>query len=207
MLSLLSLWMVQLHECTSTWSPDWAFTEHCREQRTAAWHWHSPPSTNRRNWVQVERKHTERGARCKNKKIRWKRAQLRFVVNIMKAARAREEHVVAVETEQRLNKSTIGRNEAAEAECAELLSAVHHRHASALLLSELSDIVCARSTVVSHFATSMSIQVVGSPRTNTIRHLISCTSSVPCCTSQAFCESNLNQKNVFSVKSRWSLIC
>lgn len=41
------------------------------------------------------------------------------VVNNMKEAR--DEHGVAVETEQRLNKSTIGRTEAAEPECGEIV--------------------------------------------------------------------------------------
>lgn len=52
-----ALWMAQLHERAGAWCPDEAFTEHCREQRTAAWHWHShsPPSSRRRNWVQVAR--------------------------------------------------------------------------------------------------------------------------------------------------------
>lgn len=40
-------------------------------------------------------------------------------------------------------------------------SAVSHRHASALLVSELSNAVCARNAAVPHFAASMSIQVVG----------------------------------------------
>lgn len=44
----------------------------------------------------------ERGARWENIKMRWKRAQLWLLVNNTKEVRAREERVVAVETEQRL---------------------------------------------------------------------------------------------------------
>lgn len=57
-----------------------------------------------------------------------------------------DEHVVAVETEQRPNKSTIGRDEAAAAaERGEKVCCSHPQHVSALLLSELSDAVCAHS--------------------------------------------------------------
>lgn len=100
--------------------------------------------------------------------MRWKRAQLRPVVNNTKGAR--EEHVVALETEQRLNKRTIGRTEAAEAECEDRVGC-WLQHVSAFLLSEPSNALCAWSTVVSHFATSMDIQVVGCQRTDAIHHL------------------------------------
>ncbi len=66
----------------------------------------------------------------------------------MKQARAREEHVVAVETEQRQNKCTIGRTEAAEAECGGIVCC-SPQHVSASLLSELSNTLCAWSAVVS----------------------------------------------------------
>lgn len=48
------------------------------------------------------------------------------------------------------------------------------QHAAAFLLSELSDALCAWSAVLPHFATSISIQVVGSQRTDTISHLNRC---------------------------------
>lgn len=92
-----------------------AFSEHCRVQRSAAWYWHSPLSAKRRNRVQtsfIEQAQT--GARWENTKIKQKKGQLQLVVNNIKEAR--EKRVVAVETMQSLNKSSIGRTEAAVAE-------------------------------------------------------------------------------------------
>lgn len=116
-------WALQSAE---DYGPALTFTSVYREEKL---------STGRAHWTS-----TEWGSRWENKKIRWKRAQLLSVVNNLKEARAREEHVVAVETE--LSKSTIGRTEAAEAECGACCSP---QHASALLLSELSDGLCVRA--------------------------------------------------------------
>lgn len=78
----------------------------------------------------------------------------------------------------RPNESTIGRAEAAESDCGEA-ACCSPQHASALLLSELSNGLRARSDAVSHFATSMSIQVAASPTADAIRRLYQCPDLTP----------------------------
>ena len=170
--SLLSLLMVRPHECTSTCPLDEALGVRGRLRRTAAWHWHSPPSTQEEKLSRGRanrNKLRERCARWGNKKMRWKRAQLRPVVNNAKEASAREEHVVALETEQRLNRTTYywqewssrgGRGERERERDGERESerepADHSKHASAFLLLNA---LRAWSTAVPHFASSMTVQL------------------------------------------------
>lgn len=160
------------------------FTSVCQEEKL---------SRGRAHWTS-----SERGARWENKKIRWKRAQLWPVVNNMKEARARGEHVVAVETEQGLNKSTIGRIEAAEAECGEMVCC-SLQHASAFPLSELSNMLGAL------FTTSMSMQVLAlrGPMPSTVQ---TTWTNVPRCTSRAFSKGATCIRKMSSLRN-WGEVC
>lgn len=151
----------------SWWGLHWALQsaeDRCLELTFTSIYKEEKLSTRRVHWTSTDRK-----ARWENIKIRWRRAQFRPVVNNMKGAR--EERVVAVETEQRPNKST---SDSSSRGRMWRNSPTFTPNMPQLSLSELSNALWVLSAVVSHFATSLSIQVVGSVKTNTIHYLIQC---------------------------------
>lgn len=106
----LSLWMVQLRECTSSPLRGFQWALQSAEDCALVLTFTSVPRGEMRAGAGQS---TDRGARWENGKISEK------AHNYIKEAR--EEHVVAIETEQRLNKSSIGKTEAADVECVEIV--------------------------------------------------------------------------------------